>query len=207
MKKYIIDIYIVDDHRMVCEGIAHIINQSEIGHVSYSFNTLETCWQMLEKRRPDILLLDISMPDGDGISFCQKILKHYPKVKVIALTIHDEYSMIQRMMTCGAHAYVLKNSSSGELLDAICHVWQGHEYVSPAVAEILDKGKLSSVILTEVEQNILKMICSGMTNPQIATELRLSTETINWYRKRLLAKFGVNNTVSLVRIAMNEKII
>lgn len=207
MKKYIIDIYIVDDHRMVCEGIANIINQSEIGHVSYTFNSLESCWQMLEKRRPDVLLLDISMPDGNGISFCQKIVRQYPKIKVVALTIHDEYSMIQRMMTCGAHAYVLKNSTASELLEAICNVWQGHEYVSPAVAEILNKGKASSVILTEVEQNILKMICDGMTNPQIATELRLSTETVNWYRKRLLAKFGVNNTVSLVRIVMSEKII
>lgn len=207
MKKYIIDIYIVDDHRMVCEGIANIINQSEIGHVSYTFNTLESCWQMLEKRRPDVLLLDISMPDGDGISFCQKIVRQYPKIKVVALTVHDEYSMIQRMMTCGAHAYVLKNSSASELLEAIYNVWQGHEYVSPAVAEILNKGKASSVILTEVEQSILKMICDGMTNPQIATELRLSTETVNWYRKRLLAKFGVNNTVSLVRIVMSEKII
>ena len=95
MKKYIIDVYIVDDHKLVCEGISDLINQSGQAHVSYTFNTLKTCWQALEQRRPDVLLLDLSMPDGDGIAFCHEIIKDYPRIKVIALTIMiNSYSRI-----------------------------------------------------------------------------------------------------------------
>lgn len=207
MKKYVIDVYIVDDHQLVCEGISDIINQSGKAHVSHTFTTLETCRQALQSRRPDVLLLDLSMPDGDGITFCQQIINDYPKVKIVAITFHDEYSMIQRMMDCGAHGYVLKSSSSEELLDAITSVWQGRTYVSRQVADILEKGKANSVILTEVEKNILRLICDGNTNPQIAKELYLSTETVNWYRKRLLAKFNVKNTVGLVRQVLEQKLL
>ena len=207
MKKYVIDVYIVDDHLLVCEGISDLINQSGQAHVSYTFTTLEACRLALQNRRPDVLLLDISMPDGDGITFCQHIVNEYPKVKVIAITIHDEYSMIQRMMACGAHGYVLKSSSSEELLEAINSVWQGKEYVSKIVTDILEKGKANSVTLTEVEKNILRLICDGHTNPEIAKELNLSTETVNWYRKRLLAKFDVKNTVGLVRTVFEQKLL
>ncbi len=207
MKKYLIDIYIVDDHRMVCEGLSDIINQSGQAHVSRIFTTLEACSQALQERRPDVLLLDISMPDGDGITFCQQVISQYPKVKVVAITIHDEYSLIQRMMDCGAHGYVLKSSSSEELLEAINSVWQGHQYVSSQVTEILREGKANSILLTEVEKSILQMICDGKTNPEIAVILNLSKETVNWYRKRLLTKFGVKNTVGLVRTVLEKKLL
>ena len=207
MKNYLIDVYIADDHQMVCEGLSEMINQSGKAHVSRTFNTLETCRQALQERRPDVLLLDLSMPDGDGIAFCHEIIKDYPKIKVIALTIHDEYSMIQRMMDCGAHGYVLKSSSSEELLEAINSVWQGRQYVSPLVTDILLEGQARSVVLSEVEKTILKFICDGLTNPQIASELKLSTETINWYRKRLLAKFEVKNSVGLVRKVLEQKLL
>lgn len=207
MKKYLIDVYIVDDHQMVCEGLTELINHSGKAHVSHTYNTLEACRLGLQERRPDVLLLDLSMPDGDGIVFCQQIVEQYPNVRVVALTIHDEYSMIQRMMACGAHGYVLKSSPVDELIEAIVSVWQKQQYVSPQVEAILQEGKSSSVVLTDVEKNILRLICNGMTNPEIATRLHLSIETVNWYRKRLLAKFGMKNTVSLVRHAMEEKLV
>lgn len=206
MNTYLIDIYIVDDHQMVCEGLTDIINKSRQAHVSRSFTTLEACRQTMATRRPDMLLLDLSMPDGNGIEFCKSIIRDYPKVKVIAVTIHDEYSMIKRMMECGAHGYVLKSSSTEELLQAIVTVWQGRQYVSPAVQDILNRGSREGIVLTNVESNILRLICDGFTNPEIAAQLNISTETTNWYRKRLLAKFGVRNTVSLVRLALEQKL-
>lgn len=161
----------------------------------------------MQERRPDVLLLDLSMPDGDGVAFCQQIVEAYQNVRVVALTIHDEYSMIQRMMACGAHGYVLKSSPIDELIEAIVSVWQKQQYVSPQVETILREGKSRSVVLTEVEKSILRLICDGLTNPQIAAQLHLSTETVNWYRKRILAKFGVKNTVNLVTRVMQEKIL
>ena len=207
MKNYLIDVYIADDHQMVCEGLSEIINQSGKAHVSRTFNTLEACRQALEERRPDVLLLDLSMPDGDGVVFCQQIVSSYPNVRVVAVTIHDEYSIIQRMMECGAHGYVLKSSPVEELIEDIVSVWQKQQYVSPQVEAILQKGKSISVVLTDVETHILRLLCDGMTNPEIASEIHLSTETVNWYRKRLLAKFGMKNTVSLVRLAMEQKLV
>ena len=184
-----------------------MINKSGKAHVSRTFNTLETCRQTLQERRPDVLLLDLSMPDGDGVAFCQQIVSDYPNVHVVAVTIHDEYSMIQRMMECGAHGYVLKSSPVEELIEAIVSVWQKQQYVSPQVEAILNEGKSRNVVLTDVETHILRLICDGLTNPEIATQLHLSIETINWYRKRLLAKFGMKNTVSLVRLAVEQKLV
>ena len=207
MKQYLIDVYIADDHQMVCEGLSEVINQSGKAHVSRTFNTLEACRQALQERRPDVLLLDLSMPDGDGVTFCQQTVCDYPNVRVVAVTIHDEYSMIQRMMACGAHGYVLKSAPVEELIEAIVSVWQKQQYVSPQVEAILREGRSNSVVLTDVESHILRLICDGLTNPEIATHLHLSTETVNWYRKRLLAKFGVRNTVNMVRQALEQKLI
>lgn len=207
MKNYLIDVYIADDHQMVCEGLSELINNSGKAHVSRTFNTLEACKQALEERRPDVLLLDLSMPDGDGVAFCQQIVSSYPNVRVVAVTIHDEYSIIQRMMECGAHGYVLKSSPVEELIEAIVSVWQKQQYVSPQVEAILQKGRSSGVVLTDVETHILRLLCNGMTNPEIASEIHLSIETVSWYRKRLLAKFGMKNTVSLVRLAVEQKLV
>jgi DNA-binding NarL/FixJ family response regulator len=135
------------------------------------------------------------------------VIASYPKLKIIAATIHDEYSVIRRMLDVGVHGYVLKSSSIVMLIEAIRQVWQGERYLSPEVEAIIEQAQGHVVALTEVERNILRMICDGMTNPQIAKILNLSTETINWYRKRLLSKFGVKNAVSLATLVMREKII
>ena len=207
MKQYRIDVNIADDHVMVCEGLANAINRTGDIHVSRFFHTLEACRQALASNRPDVLLLDISLPDGDGIAFCQEVIASYPKLKIIAATIHDEYSVIRRMLDVGVHGYVLKSSSIEQLIEAIRQVWQGERYLSPEVEAIIEQAQGHVVTLTEVERNILRMICDGMTNPQIAKILNLSTETINWYRKRLLSKFGVKNAVSLAALVIREKII
>lgn len=207
MKQYRIDVNIVDDHAMFSEGLTEAINHSTSIHVSRSFTTLDACRQALRERRPDVLLLDIGMPDGSGAAFSQEIIADYPKIKVIAVTIHDEYSVIQRTLEAGIHGYLLKTSSILELLNAIQRVWQGEHYVSPTVETIIQQSEPHSVFLTTVERNVLRLICDGMTNPEIATKLCLSTETVNWYRKRLLSKYGVKNTVGLVTLVLNEKLL
>jgi len=208
MKKYRIDVYIVDDHEMFNEGLAEAINRSEKAHVSHTFTTLEDCNKALQERRPDVLLLDISIPEGgSSIDFCRQVVSDYPKVKVVAVTIHDEYSVIRRMLDSGVHGYVLKSSPVETLIDAIVSVWQGEHYISPDVEAILQQGTSQAVVLTAAEQTVLRLVCDGFTNPQIASQLHLSTETVNWYRKRLLAKYGVKNTVALVKHAIKEQLI
>ena len=206
-KRYRIDVNIVDDHTMLAESLAAAINRSEVAHSSRIFTTLEACRQTLEERCPDVLLLDISMPDGNGIAFCQQMLERHPKLKILCLTIHDEGTVIRRMLDSGVHGYLLKSSPVSELIEAIRTVWKGDSYMSQEVKDILSKSEAETVFLSYVEQNILRLICDGYTNPQIATQLNLSTETVNWYRKRLLAKFGVKNTVGLVTLALKEHLL
>lgn len=207
MTKYRIDIYIVDDHTMLTEGLAMALNHSEKIHVSRCFATLAECRSALKARQPDVLLLDISMPDGDGVEFCQWVGKEYPRIRIVAVTIHDEYSVIRRMMEAGVNGYVLKSAGVEELVRAISTVWKGESYLSPTVEDIVSKGSANSVVLTRVEQNILRLICEGLRNREIAERLRLSTETVNWYRKRLLAKFGVKNSVGLVTLALRQQLV
>ena len=207
MNKYRIDVNIVDDHTMFAEGLTAAINKSDTLHVSHLFSTLEACRQALSERRPDVLLLDISMPDGSGIAFCEEMLKAYPKMKLVAITIHDEYSVIQRMLETGIHGYILKSSSVEELEEAVVRVWKGERYISPQVDSILQQAAYSKVFLSAVEKQVLELLCKGHTNPEIADQMHLSTETINWYRKRLLSKFGVRNTVSLVALVLREHIL
>lgn len=204
---YRIDINIVDDHSLLTESLADAINRSNVAHVSRTFSTLETCRQTLEERCPDVLLLDISMPDGNGIAFCRQMLGLHPKLKIICITIHDEYSVIHRMMDTGVHGYLLKSSPISELIEAIQTVWKGGRYVSQEVEAIISKSEPVTVFLSNVERNILRLICEGYTNPEIASQLSLSTETVNWYRKRLLAKYGVKNTVNLVTLVLKKQIL
>lgn len=207
MNKYRVDVNIVDDHTMFAEGLAAAVNKSDVLHVSRLFTTQEACRQALCERRPDVLLLDISMPDGSGVAFCEEMLEAHPKMKLVAITIHDEYSVIQRMLDVGVHGYLLKSSSVEELEDALVRVWKGERYVSPQVADILRQADTSKVFLSAIEKHVLELLCLGHTNPEIANRMHLSTETINWYRKRLLSKFGVRNTVSLVALVLREHIL
>lgn len=207
MNKYKIDVYIVDDHTMLNEGLTDALNRSETIRISRSFTNLDECRSVMQERRPDVLLLDISIPNGDSAAFCKWAVSEYPKIKIIALTIHDEYSVIQRMMDSGVHGYLLKSLPVGELIKAIQCVWHGGRFVCSEVEDIIRKAQTESVALTPVEKNILRLICDGLTNPQIAPQLGLSIETVNWYRKRLLSKFGVRNTVGLVTKALRERLV
>lgn len=205
--KYKIDVYIVDDHTMFNEGLTDAVNNIDTVHVSRCFTTLNDCRLAMAERCPDVLLLDISMPDGDGTAFCQWVTTDFPKVRIVAVTIHDEYSVIRRMLESGVHGYVLKSAPIDELITAIEQVWKGRRYISPAVEAIIRQSASKTVRLTIPEQRILYDVCKGCSNPEIADRIHLSVETVKWYRKRLLAKFGVKNTVALVSLVLKEHIL
>jgi len=207
MTKYRIDVNIVDDHTMLVEGLSEAINRSDVARISHSYATLEECRSKLAQWTPDVLLLDISMPDGSGIDFCKQIMDQYPSMRIIAITCHDEFSIIQRMMEVGVQGYVLKSAPIQEVLEAITTVYHGENYMCREVAAIIERGKEQQVFLTASEREVLKGICEGLTNPQIAQQIHLSVDTVNWYRKRLLTKFNVNNSVSLALLAEREQII
>jgi len=206
-KQYRIDINIADEHAMVAESLALALNQRDTMHVSRTYSTLDAFRQAMNAKRPDVLLFDMSEPNSLCIDLCRDIMKAYPKIKLIATTTHHQYSVIRRTLDTGIQGYVLKSSPVEELVKAILCVWQGGSYISPEVETIISESEKHVVSLTDVERNILRHICEGHTNPEIAALLHFSTETVNWYRKRLLAKFQVRNTVNLVNYVIRERIL
>lgn len=202
-----IDVYIADDHTMLVEGLTAAINSSENARVSHTFLTLADCRKRLASKQPDVLLLDISMPDGSGVEFCGEVVATYPLVKIIAITSHNEYSIARQMLDNGAQGYILKNSSSEELIEGIESVCRGKRYICDEINSIIKHGSANEVYLSPREKNILKLIVEGCTNSEIAERIFLSADTVSWYRKKLLVKLGVKNTASLVKLVVTERLV
>ncbi len=208
MKK--IKVFIVDDHYMVIEGIKSLLLSDPdiefIGHAS----TAISCLSYLEHNEPDILLLDISLPDMSGIELCLEIRKIYPTIRIIGLSTFNQHSFIEKMMENGAMGYVLKNATKQELSLAIKNVFHGQKYLSYEASLTLKETHMASgdaPLLTRREKEILELISEGMTNPEIADKIFVSVSTVDTHRKNLLAKFKVKNTASLIKIAAQNKLI
>ncbi|KGN91662.1 hypothetical protein HQ39_05905 [Porphyromonas sp. COT-108 OH2963] len=200
-----IKVHIADDHKMLVEGLRLAINESEVAEVSGVSFSLNECRKMLTQALPDVLLLDISMPDGNGIEFCSEIHESYPGVKILILTSHDEYTMVNRAMSAGASGYILKNALSEEVIKGIETVLSGEIFLSHQIDLLVKKCTGDTVWLTAREQELLCHIVNGLTNQEIAEQMYLSVETIKTYRKNLIQKLGARNSMDLVRIAIQDK--
>jgi len=200
-------VFIVDDHFMVIEGIRSLIqNDSNIewmGHATHA----NSCLSFLQNQLPDVILMDVSMPDMNGIDLCALVKQKYPSVFIIGLSTFNQQSFIQKMMENGASGYVLKNATKVELLEAISVVGKGKVYMSFEVAETMKNKPASDIILTRREKEVLKLIADGMTNNEIAKNLFISSTTIDTHRKNLLEKFDAKNTAVLIKMATQMQII
>lgn len=202
-----VSVQIVDDHKMFIEGIEKIINESGIARVIGTANSVHACWDMLRDDQPDVLLLDIHLPDGNGIDLCPKLKEKYPGLKILALTSFAEYAVVNRMLEGGALGYVLKNAMSEEILQGIETVAEGKKFLCDEVNLLLKKQADKAIILTGKERELLRLIAEGFITSEIAEKMYLGVETINSYRKNLLFKLQVRNTAALVKMAMEQKLI
>lgn len=201
----ITNVFIVDDHFMVIEGIRSILQDEEnINWLGHAMNA-SSCLEFLEKYQPNVIFMDISLPDESGIDLCKKVTKQYPKIKILGLSTYNQQSVIQDMLKNGASGYLLKNASKKELLDAIETVMAGEEYLCFEAEESLQNSENLVPIITKREKEVLGLICDGFTNPEIAEKLFISLPTANTHRKSLLAKFSAKNVASLVKMAMQAK--
>ena len=202
-----IHVHIVDDHKLLAEGLVKLINESELALVvAVSYNAAQ-CKQALAQELPDVLLLDINLPDANGIELCVALKAQYPNLKILALTSYGEYSVVRRMMENGALGYVLKNAMSEEVLAGIETVARGETFLCHEVDVLMKKKNNDAIWLTNRERDLLRLIVEGYTNPEIAEAIFLSPETIKGYRKNLLVKLGAKNTASLVKMAIEQKLI
>jgi DNA-binding NarL/FixJ family response regulator len=202
-----ISVFIVDDHYMVIEGIRSLLqNEKGIEWMGHAMNAA-SCLAFLKKQQPDVILMDISLPDKSGIDLCKEVKEKYPFVFIIGLSTFNQQSFIQKMMDNGASGYVLKNATQEEITDAIGTVLKGKTYLSEEASHTLRKDDATAIVLTRREKEVLELIADGMTNVAIAQKLFISVTTVDTHRKNLLAKLEAKNTASLIRIATQLQLI
>ena len=199
-----IKVFIVDDHYMIIEGMRSMLqNEKGIELIGHATNA-NSCMAFLQMQQPDVILMDISMPDKNGIDLCKEVKERYPAIAVIGLSTFNQQSFIKKMMENGALGYVLKNASLKELLEAIETVAKGKNYLSHEAAQAMIQHSDSNnkPVLTRREIEVLQLIAEGLTNHEIAEQLFVSVFTVDTHRKNLLAKFQAKNIAMLIKIAM-----
>lgn len=197
-----IRLFIVDDHYMVIEGIQSLLRHERgiewLGHATNA----ASCLAFLQLQLPDVILMDINLPDISGIDLCKTVKEKYPGIFVLGLSTFNQQSFVSKMMENGASGYLLKNANQKELLDAITTVANGKQYLSFDASQTLRKNTGAEIIITRREKEVLGLIAEGLTNQQIASQLFISTTTVDSHRKSLLAKFAASNVASLVKKAI-----
>ncbi|RYZ53317.1 MAG: response regulator transcription factor [Sphingobacteriales bacterium] len=206
----LIKVAITDDHPLAISGLKNML--SDVPHIEVA-NTYENGTLLLEGLRqsqPDVLLLDVQLPDIKGQELAEIISRDYPKVKILAITSLDAPIHVRSMMKHGCSGYVLKNIRVNALQHAIEQVYAGEQYIEPALKEqmmqnLLQVKKTSggrTPALTQREKEILKLIVEENTNQEIAEKLFLSLRTIENHRFSLLQKLEVKNSIGLVKVAI-----
>ncbi len=203
-----IKLQIVDDHKMVVESLSTLINESGKAKVTNAYHDLKTCREKIAEELPDILLLDIALPDGDGVDFCAEIKKQYPKLKVIMLTTYKEFNIAKRALHNGALGYILKNAESDEMLMGIEKVNQGEQFLCEEIDILLEKRKNQDVVwLSNREKEILKYVADGLTTKEVADIISRSTENVRTFRRNLLIKLQAKNVAELIKKGYEMKLI
>lgn len=203
-----INIVIADDHALVRAGLCRLLESKDdirvVGETGTGRETIDLC----EELKPDVLLLDLDMPDIDGLEVTRKLVGSRPDTKILILTMHDHDEYAIRLIQAGALGFIVKGSSPSELPDAIRKVASGKLYMAPPIMEKLFNRQQKTTkdnpltLLSEREMQVMVRLSQGMGINDIAKELTLSTSTVGTYKRRILDKLGLENISELVRFAM-----
>ncbi len=214
-----ISILVADDHNIVRYGICSILQSGENIEVVGEASTGVEAFELYKKLRPDISILDITMPDMNGIEACRKIYEYNSSALVIIMTMHLNEEYLNQVLAAGASGYMLKSTKKAELLSNISKVMQGQRVFSDDVSKLMTDSYIRSsktsgsdedekkLHLTRREKEILALIVEGQTNQSIAKKLFISPRTVETHRANLLQKMEVNNTAALVRLAVEQGLV
>lgn len=215
-----VKILIADDHQLIIDTLTLLLKDAPDMDVLEEANNGAEVLQILQRRKVDLVLMDIEMPELDGIEATMQIRAKYPDVKVMALSGTKEKKTITKMLDAGASGFVLKNCTKDELISAIRKIARGSKYFSSDVSEALmdimteSKEKQKSVTaiiqrdqLTPREIEIIKLLAEGMSSPDIAKKLFRSSRTIDTHRTNIMKKIGVHNIAGLIKYAIQNGII
>jgi len=206
-----IKVVLADDHKMSLEGLKSLIKTVDHIEITGEASNGKDALSLIRKTEPDIAILDISMPDMNGIETAQEVVKLDLPTKIILLTMDKTTTVIEKAIACGVKGYLLKDNAFEELLQAIKTVQTGEKYFSPGVMEeIFNKQILKKETpsrLTSRETEILKLITLGKTNKNIASELFISVKTVETHRSRIMQKLKIHRVADLVRYALKAGLI
>jgi DNA-binding NarL/FixJ family response regulator len=203
-----IKVSIVEDQKLVANSLSKMIDESDIARIASVYYDLKSCREGLLKENPGILLLDIELPDGDGVDFCTEITKAYPTLKIIILTSYKEFNIAKHALYNGALGYILKNAEPEEMFAGIETVNRGEQFLCETIDLLFKDKKNTNIIwLTNSEKIVLKYIADGYTTKEIADLIFRDTETVKTHRRNLLIKFKAKNTAELVKKGYEMKMI
>ena len=209
-------VIIVDDHTLFRNGLKLLINNTSDFRVIGEAADGKEFLKMLDEKTPDVVLLDINMPEMDGIEAAERALEKYPNLPIITLSMYGEEDYYFKMVSLGVKGFVLKNSDIQEVVDAMESVAAGGTYFSQEllvnlVSNLRSTGTSSVVsgseILSEREMEILFLICKGLSNQEIGEELFISKRTVDKHRSNILAKTNCKNTANLVVFAIKHHLV
>lgn len=212
-------IFIADDHQLFIDGLQLIFNNNPLYEISGYGHDGNSILDHINSDHVDIVITDINMPGMDGIAATEAIKQINPSIKVIVVSMVNDYASIHKMLQSGADGYVLKNAGADELLKAIEFALNGEVYINKEVSDILLKGmrfnqspevkriRAIKEDLTQREKEILLLVVKGYSNQQIADELHISIPTVKTHRSNILFKCDVKNTASLVRLVMENNLL
>ena len=208
------NIVVADDHALLRKGIIRILEEVDYIHVVGEAGDGLELIELLKKKKADMAIIDISMPNLRGIEATKEIKKIYPSIKVIILTMHKKVEYLQQALTMGADGYLLKEDTDEELLSAIENVKRGKNYISQAHSEEVNEElvkrhrfgqkKITSETLTTREREILKLIAEGKSNRDIAQLLFISTRTVENHRAHIMQKLGFKKVTELVTYSIEK---
>jgi DNA-binding NarL/FixJ family response regulator len=209
-------IIVVDDHVMFREGLKSLIEQEHLGEVIAEAENGKKFLDLIGNLKPDLVLMDIEMPEMNGLEASEIALQKFPDLKILVLSMFGDEDYYIRLINAGAKGFILKSSGKKELENGIREVASGESHFSNELLRriIFNVGKNKSLKnqeaefeFTDRELEVLKLLCNGLSNAEIAEQLNLSIKTIETHRSKLLLKTGIKNSISLVLFALKNKII
>ncbi len=198
-------VLIADDHQIFRDGLRSLLQGKPDFEVLGEASDGQMTVNLTRELRPDVVIMDVVMPQMNGIEATQQIAADSPAVKVLALSMYSDKRLVKRMLDAGASGYLLKDCAFEELTDAIDTVTSDQVYLSPRMAELLsDRSATGGPGLTARETEVLKLVSEGRTTRQIGDQLRISVKTVETHRKHIMDKLGLHSVASLTKFAVRE---
>ncbi len=202
-----ITVLLADDHEVVREGLRLALLRSPHIRVVGEAPDGETAVSLAERRRPDVIVMDLRMPGMDGIEATEEIMRRLPDAKVLIFTAYSERALLQRGLESGARGYILKEAPHETLLRAIEKVAAGETFVDPALMAALTQSRGGSDVLTPREREILQLLADGLSNADVAGQLFISQETVKSHVRHILTKLEADTRTQAVAIALRDAMI